>query len=206
MVMLAKPVVLATSEILTLEEVRLHCKVDAEGSPPSAPEDSLLTAYITMAREVAEEYTGRSLAAKTYELRIDAWPVWPAVVELPYSPVMEVESVSYLDSTGLLIAMDPSEYDADLFSEPARLSQPNGAAWPTAMATPGAIRIRYRAGYDAISSPQTLPVATAVKQAMLLTIGEWYRDRENTQPGQLHEIATSARYILDWFKLRRGLA
>ena len=42
-------------EPISLEKARLHLRLDTSGSPPSHPDDSLVTSLITAVRENAEE-------------------------------------------------------------------------------------------------------------------------------------------------------
>jgi uncharacterized phiE125 gp8 family phage protein len=203
MVPIAKPVEVPASEPVSLEEARLWCRVDAEGSPPAHADDDILSALITRARETVEEYTGRSICAKVYEIRYDEWP---DEVELPYSPVIEVQSVIYVDSSGGSTLMDPADYVVDTHGEPARIATVAGADWPTLDETIGAVRIRYRAGYDAAGSPNTMPVPKMLLQAMQLMIADWYRNREDTVEKELLPIPMGARFLMDFHKIRRGLA
>ena len=44
------------TEPLTLAQARLQCRIDAEGSPPSHPDDDLLAAFVAVAREQVERF------------------------------------------------------------------------------------------------------------------------------------------------------
>ena len=47
------------TEPLTLAQARLQCRIDAEGSPPSHPDDDLLAAFVAVAREQVERFFGQ---------------------------------------------------------------------------------------------------------------------------------------------------
>jgi len=63
------------AEPITLAQARLHLKLDTSGSPPSHPDDTLVTALIAASRESAEKYTGLAIANQTYTLTLDRFPI-----------------------------------------------------------------------------------------------------------------------------------
>jgi len=78
-----------TSEPLTLEEAKLHLKVETDA------DDSLITSLITAARETAEIFTGRALASQVLEYILDGFPSESETICLPRPPLEEVESIKY---------------------------------------------------------------------------------------------------------------
>ena len=58
----------AAVEPLTLEEVKLHLKVETDA------DDNLITSLITAARETAEVFTGRAIASQVLEYILDCFP------------------------------------------------------------------------------------------------------------------------------------
>ena len=199
----ANVIVEPTSEPITLERARVHLRLDAEGSPPTHFDDDLVLALITAAREQVEAYTERSVAAKTYEIRYDAWP---ESIELPFSPVIELVSITYIDADGLTVAIDPSYYVLDNHSCPARIATADGLDWPTAGTVPGGIRIAYRAGYEPDASPGTVSVPRSLEQAMFLMIGHWYRDREDVVDKATFELPMGSKSLMLPWRIRLGFA
>jgi hypothetical protein len=64
-----KVVTAVSTEPVLLAEARLQIKAEQRTS-----EDTLITAWITAARELAEQYTGRALAPVALEAALDCFP------------------------------------------------------------------------------------------------------------------------------------
>src|SRR5690348_2350837 len=94
----------SAQEFLTLAEVRLHCRVDAIGSPAEHADDPLLEALITVARESAEKFTGRSFVQRTLELALDSFPC--GAIRLPRGPLQELLSIGYDAGDGQVALTD----------------------------------------------------------------------------------------------------
>lgn len=155
-----------TTEPVSSTEAKLHLKVD------DTADDNLISALIKAARMLCESYQGRAYLTQTWELTLDAFPDSP--FELPRAPLATVESIKYKDADGDETTMAAADYVLDISAEPGRVALADGKSWPTADLYPvGAVKIRYTAGVAAAAS-----VAENVKQAILLTIGGWYQDRQ----------------------------
>jgi len=137
------------AEPLLLADVKLHLRVEHNA------DDALITALIQAAREQAEDYTGRALITQTWALTDDA-PTDPLL--LPRWPALSIVSVT--DD-----AVATSAYTSYLGDE-AQLVPTSG--WG------GTVIVTYTAGYGAAGSA----VPAALKQWMLLQIGQWYENRE----------------------------
>lgn len=174
-------------EPLTLEEAKAHLRVE------HSDEDSYIGALISVARQVAEEFTRRVFVTQTWELRLDRFPdssECPIYVSLP--PLQSVTSISYLDTEGVTQVWSALEYIVDSKSEPARITPAYGKTWPTVRNQISPITIRYEAGYgDAEDVPQ------AIKQAMYLIIGHLYERREASIVGaQPFELPMGPQFLL----------
>jgi uncharacterized phiE125 gp8 family phage protein len=211
------------AEQITLAEAKLHLRVDndEEGSPAVHPDDTLIQTLITVAREWAEGYLARSLAAQTLELATSRFPgtFWDEctrgptgwhsyeywALPLPMGPVTAVQSVTYAAS-GTPVAF--TDYAFASYVEPARLV-PN-SSWPTADPSPEAIKVRYEAGYDLPgSSPAANALPKPIKAAMLLLIGGLYENREDPaalQTGSIGMLPLGIESLLDPYRLRLGMA
>lgn len=182
--------VLATapaSEPITLAEGKLHLRVD------HTADDSLITALITVARERVEDITRRALISQTWDLKLDAWPVL-SELRIPLPPLLSVTSVKYLDKDGIESTMPSTDYIVDTASEPGRIVLAWAKSWPetTTLYPVNPITVRFVAGYGAAGSD----VPQAIRQAMLLMIGEWYENRENAGEARLQQISLSAEALL----------
>jgi len=168
-------------EPLTLTEVKEHLRVDHNIS------DSLIQTYIEAATSYIDgEFglLGRALVTQTWELIIDHFPVHE--IKIPLPPLQSVTSIKYDDPDGFEQTLATDQYYVDDASEPAWVV-PTTAGWPTAvLQAVNAVRIRYVAGYEATNdSPPDLAgnVPGAIKQAMLLLIGNFHEHREQNIVG-----------------------
>lgn len=176
------------TEPVSTEEANAHCRIETDD------EDELIADWITVAREMLEEDTRRSFVTQTRELRLDRFPTarcnsefnrdaelwgggaWPGaqqLIELRSPPVQTVTHVKYFDGSGVEQTLDPSAYQVDVKSEPARILPAYGTSWPTARLQPNAVTVRFVAGYGLAAA-----VPKRVKQAIYLLVGHWYYHRE----------------------------
>lgn len=194
---------LDAAEPLTLADARLQCRLDAEGSPPSHPDDDLLTAFVAVAREQVERFTGRALRWQRLRLALDDFD---DVIALPFSPVVEVESVSYVDASGSTVLMDAADYRLDTRTVPARLAPAIGTTWPDVADTPGAVEIVYTAGHPTGVSPDPEPAPRSLLHAMRLMLTHWYEHRSDVEATQHYEIPMGSRALMTPYQIRRGFA
>ena len=191
------------AEPLTLAQARLQCRIDAEGSPPSHPDDDLLTAFVAVAREQVERFTGRALRYQRLRVALDAFA---DVIDLPYSPVLAIESVSYVDGAGATVVLDAADYRLDVRTVPARLAPAVGTTWPTPAEVPGAVEIVYTAGYPTGGSPDPEPVPRSLVHAMRLMLTHWYEHRSDVEATQHYEIPMGSVALMTPFRVRLGIA
>jgi uncharacterized phiE125 gp8 family phage protein len=198
----------ATGPVLPLAVLRQQCEVvaidgdiDSDGEGGTHPDDALLLRYLNSAVDAAEDFTGLSLQLRTYEAAFDTYPLGSLPIEIPKPPLVELISfVSSQDSDG---AIDPGLYLVDDFAVPAQLRP--YSPWPFLTPSPNTMRIRYRAGYSSEDS-DAQPLPKAIEQALLLTVAEWYKNRENTVEGAVQELPASAENLLRPKRVRKGMA
>ena len=151
---------------VTLAEAKLHCRVDI------ADDDTLITALITAATEMAEQKTGRAIMTQTLELTLDAFP---EAFELTRVPVQSITSVKYYDTTGAQQTLSNTLYALDAADDFgfAHISPVYAGVWPDTRDQINAVAVRYVAGYaDAASVPQS------IKNWILLMVSTMYANRE----------------------------
>uniref|UniRef100_A0A6H1ZJI5 Putative head-tail connector n=1 Tax=viral metagenome TaxID=1070528 RepID=A0A6H1ZJI5_9ZZZZ len=84
--------------------------------------------------------------------------------------------IKYYGTDDTVYYMTASDYIFDLKSEPGRIVLAYGKSWPTTVLRPAnAVCVTFIAGYG----DERSDVPKAVKQAMLLLIGDLYENREN---------------------------
>jgi len=189
-------------EPLTLEEVKLHLRVDA------SDEDNLINIYIRAAREFTEAFLGRALVTQTWKLTIDEFPI--GEIKIPKPPLQSVSNVKYFDSAGLEQTLATSEYYVDAASEPGWVVPVTNSVWPTPLDAINAVSVEFVAGYSPTAdSPSNLAsnVPFNIKAGMLLIIGNLYENREDNVVGVIStRLPNGAEYLLRRHKFDLSLA
>jgi uncharacterized phiE125 gp8 family phage protein len=195
----ARVVVQPAAEQITRTEAKLHCHVD------STDEDAAFDRLIRLARQSAQDYTGRTVARCTLETARDAFP-FGRVLSLPGGPVASVTSVTYLDDDEVSQTLAASEYVLDDYAMPERLVLDSSSSWPTTADVPNAVRVRYLAGYSLpADNPQTHPLPEPIRQAMLLLIGHLHENREASVERALAEIPLGYYSLLYPYRINFGV-
>jgi len=177
----------AATPALTEGQCKAHSRIDA-----SVPADDIAVKQLA-AIVACEDFTGRQLAAATWELRLSTWCEpgisrpsnvgGPEVIRIPRPPFVSLTSIVYLDENGAPITMAASEYTLVFGSGPkaprADLFPAYGTSWPTNRAQPASIKIRFVAGYG----PGHATVPPELTAGMLLWFGELYERREEQTIG-----------------------
>lgn len=190
-------------EPITLEEARLHLRldVDLEGSPATHPDDDLVQALITVAREQAENYTGQIFASTTATLALDEFPA--RSIDLTVWPVQSITSVQYQDSNGDPQTLSEDDYLLDDFTQPARLHPVD--AFPATDGTVNNIIVIMEVGCTNGQSPDDYPIPLAVKQAMLLMIGHLYSNRRDVTSTAMNELPMGSIHLLTPYRINMGM-
>lgn len=161
-------------EALDLATAKAFLRVDG------AADDTVIAALISASRSRYEGPAScleRAFITQTWEYTLDAFPVGTGSdgwLRLPLAPVQSIVSIGYTDGAGAAVVMDPDDYLASLASEPVLLYAAGGASWPTAGLVPGAVAVRFVAGYG--DTADKVPADLVL--AMLMNIACWYENRE----------------------------
>ena len=167
-------------EPVTLAEAKVHLKVD------TTDDDALIASLITAARARAEWHTGRAFVTQSWALWLDAWPPG-GVVESPLPPLQSVTQVQTYALDDTASVLDPSLYQVDAASAPARLALKGIFAPPLAnLRAVNAVNIAFTAGYGDAGA-----VPAPVKQAIQQIAADLYTHR-----GDEAEIVSSAAAAL----------
>ena len=159
-------VVTPPEPLVPLDEAKLHLRVDFDD------DDALIEgaiAAVSAAIDGPDGWLGRAIGLQTLEYRGDPFGLDP--IRLPCPPLIEVEQVSYLDTTGAEQVVPAASYGWS----GAGLAPAWGMIWPTARWTDEAVRVRYTAGYEI--------VPPAIRAALLLMIGDLYDNRATVETG-----------------------
>jgi len=158
------------------------------------PDDDLM---IDRLIKTAASYTDAK-GALGHAMITQKWGQWvnsvpPQYVRLAMGPLIEVTAVKYYDIDGALQTDTLSNYEITGTDFTTRIGPKSGFNWPVTQDRADAIRIEYTAGYGATSAsvPETL------RHAMMLLIGHWYDNRENTMMDELSNIPYGFDMLVD---------
>lgn len=166
--------------VISLEEARLHLRID-HGS-----DDKLLEHLILAATDHVEGAAGmlggRCLLNQTWRETFRSFPLGrPAcdAMVLSLRPVSDAV-VTYFDSAGDLQTLAPELYRLVDTDGGVVLEAATAVAWPaTEQGRRAAVTVEYVAGYG--DDPHDVPAA--IRQAILMFVGAWYENREETVIG-----------------------
>lgn len=155
-----------TAMPVTRNEAKLHCRIDGND------EDTLIDGLIAAATDFVEKYTGSAIMTQTWRLTLDKFE---DTILLPIGPVQAVNSITYYDVNGAQQNLSATVYQVDLTNDPQRIVRSPEAEWPSVDDRVNAISVTFTSG--------SAVAPTSIKQSLLLLIGDWYRNRENTIVG-----------------------
>jgi len=181
----------ATVEPVTVAEANFHLRLTADATDVSPQDDDPLVArLITAARQMAEQYLNRTISPTTWELRSSCFDL------VPEGPVLEILSVKYVDVDGLVQTLPEAAYEEAGTPDQPRIRVAYGQTWPNVRSQDDSVRVQYRAGYV----PGTLPVP--IVQAMLLTIGHLFENREENVAGTIvSELKLGVQHLLSPYRI-----
>lgn len=164
--------VASSSEIqepVSLDAAKAQCNVDFDD------DDVLLKGLIAAGRDHVEKYCGINFAAQTLSAFSETFR---SMADLPFSPVQEIVSITYVDPDGEQQSLDSNIYK--LRSDPyeAGLILRQGYRWPD-MQAGSSIQLVAKVGFDRVPD--------AVRHAVLLFIGDAYKTR---QPSAVVPLST----------------
>lgn len=142
-----------------------------------SPEDDLLTALITAAREQIEEACRRAFLTQTWDYCLAKWPCGNSF-KLPYGNLQSVTSVKYKDCDGTETTMVVgTDYLVETNGDQhGRIVLPYGKTWPTVTLYPSnPITIRFVAGWTSAAL-----VPAKFKTAIKMQCADLYENREST--------------------------
>lgn len=160
-------VVAPPEPLVELEDVKAHLRVTTDD------EDSLIESYIAAASAWIDGPAGwlaRSIGEQTLEFRCDGFSFCD---RLPYGPVIAVTEIQYVDPDGTEIILGGDVYDVAAGGVVLR----HGATWPSLRGDAEGVRVLYQAG--------EAEVPAQVRQAILLLVGQWYRNRMSVVVGTI---------------------
>lgn len=163
-----------STEPVTLGMAKQQCRAeiyDDDGNIAESVDDALFELLITSARDHAEKICGQFFAPCKIESYCDDFT---DLARFDVSPVTEIVSISYVSPAGDDETLPASTYELRINGMDASAVLKSGNSWPSRQ-TGSRIKVDMKVGTD--SPPPT------VLRAMLLLIGAWYENREETVIG-----------------------
>ena len=174
---------------VSLSEAKNHLKVDI------SDDDNLITSLIESATQLSEEYTNRFFITTVV---IQTCSTFEESKELFKSDVSGVTTIKYYDSTNTQVTWSSANYIVANQYKPCQIELADNINYPGITNRIDAIEITYNVGYGEEST-----VPEAIKQAILLTIGNWYANRQSIVVGRtFSELSQSAKWLLDTYKIQ----
>lgn len=190
------------TEPVSLATARLHLRLDTSGSPPTHPDDALVEALISVAREAVESFTELTVAVNTFQMKLDYFE--NLAINLGTFPVNSITSIVYVDTNGANQTLSVNDYVLDTFSKPAQIVLAYDKSWPAVRNQPNAVTVTFQAGFTGNTSPVTNVIPKALRQAMLLTITDLYENRGAIGSKQNYEIPIMAQYLMAPYRINMG--
>ncbi|MCT8506142.1 head-tail connector protein [Chromohalobacter moromii] len=165
--------------MIELADAKLHLRlIDSRDDADSyTAEDTLIQALIDAAVRYAENHTQARIASPTVSKVLDGFPAQDGAIELPWSPVIAIESLEYVDPEGVEQTLDASTLRLDTRPIMPTLSPQYGSDWPRTIDEPESVTISATVGYETIPPD--------IRVALLLLVGHWYENREQVITGAI---------------------
>lgn len=181
---------LATNPLFTTAEAKDFLKVD------TTADDTLIDNLIKAATQSCEVYTNRYFLDTLVTQYADKWS---DINTLYKSPVSSITHIKYYDSNDSLQTLAGTVYLLDEVSQPARIGLKPNQSFPNLADRINAIEVKYTVGYGETSSD----VPEGIRQAVLITIGNWYENRQSVVTGTIAtQLPLSSQYLLNQYKVQ----
>ncbi len=171
-------------EPVSPQDVSVQARIDIHD------EDGWVETSIKAARELCEVYIKRCFIDTKLQMNLDRFPTGEFFLRRPR--LISVTSIKYLDTSGTQQTLSTANYSVDTKSEPGRLVPAYSLTWPDTRVGTNAIEIIYHAGYGTTAA--TLP--QAIKQAIKVTVANWFMNREDQ--GKLPDAAKQLLACESW--------
>lgn len=188
-----KPVrtVAPSEDFITLGEAKAQCRVDHND------EDTLIAQLVSAAITYLDGYSGvlgRAVVTQTWKVETDEF--CDDEIRLPLGDLISVTSVKYYNVSNSQTTLATSVYGAYTDDRGPYLELKFNQTWPDVYDREDAVEIIWQAGYGAATA-----VPAAIKQAALLMVGHWYKNREAVTEGALTEVPLAASALIAPYRM-----
>jgi len=180
----------ASTYPVSLTEAKSHLKVD------TTADDTYITSIIKAATQLSEEYTNRFFIDTVIDQTCSDFAQLQTLFK---SKVSAVAHVKYYDNDNSLQTLSATIYDTQLQYEPSQIQLAENQSFPSITKRNDAVVARYTVGYGSSASD----VPEIIKQAILLTIGNFYQNRASVITGKTAtELPMNVKWLLDTYKVQ----
>jgi len=131
--------------------------------------DTTLQELIQSASGAVSADLGRALTTTVFTLYLDKWP--GREIQLPYPPLISVDSVKYYgDTTETLDTFASGSYTVSTGGDPGVIWLNEDKDWPELMDRPSPIEVQFQAGFGA----DTDDVPAAIQAAVCMTAAYFF--------------------------------
>jgi len=164
---------------VSLADAKAHCRID------HGEDDALLGQYLAAATRLLEDMAQIFARPINLELRQDDWS---SPIALPAFPVRDVTGITYLDEDHAEQTLSSAAWYWNRVNGGAEVRFDDDVTLPDLSNRPQAVRVAFSAGFDdpeasgSGDDAMTVP-DERVAQAILVTVGHWYENRETVVIG-----------------------
>lgn len=187
-----------SSEPLTVAEAKLHLNL----ASAVTAHDAEIAAFITAARKVVEDSTGRSLISTQWELTRDSFPYSQLWMHIPRSPLQTIDEVTFLDIDLAEQTWDSTNYTVSTTREPGRLMLRYQKIWPYPIYQPDSVKVLFTAGYGDDGSDVPEPL----KQAMKLLLSHYFEHRSAVDTMAMKYLPCGVEALCDLYRVGEEFA
>ena len=167
-----------TETPIALSEVKDQLRIE------HSDDDALLTRLIDVAVAFtdAQGALGKAMITQTWAQWVESDP--PRIVRLSLGPFQSLDAVRYYDVDGALQNDDVNNYNVFGFAAHATIQPKDGESWPDTQERGDAIQLEFTVGYGDTADD----VPATLRHALMLLIGHWYDNREQSGMEELSNI------------------
>lgn len=156
----------------------------------SDEEDAYIAGLIAAATDHFDGATGILGLCLSRQGWTEFFPGFAGPLVLTLGPVISLDSVQYRDGDGVLQTVTGAR--VVMQGRRAVVCPAVGESWPAAGSDPDAVQITYTAGHDVVPA--------ALQQAILLTVGHWFVNREAVVMGAPQPLPMGAMSLVQPYR------
>jgi uncharacterized phiE125 gp8 family phage protein len=173
------------AEPVSLAEAKAHLRIS------HTDDDVYVSTLIIAARRQIESRTGLRCIQQGWSVFHDQWPE-DRTIRIPLEPLLSIDDIRIYGDDDTFAVLDPAHYFIDKSALPARVILRGSRERPCPGRVANGIEVRLTAGFG----PDGTLVPKELKQAILLTIADWFANRgdERSPALPLNVMALIAPY------------